>query len=60
MGHLEVREVPQTYFLDVSSNIYNPSCKDRKNKTLGKGPTLRSAQHRWEKGSEALDLLHLL
>lgn len=60
MGHLGVREVPQTHFLDVSSDVYNPSCRDRKNKTLGKAPRPRSTRRRWEKGPEALSLLHLL
>lgn len=36
MGHLQVREVLGTHFLDISSNICNPSCRDRKNKSLGK------------------------
>lgn len=60
MGHLWVREVLGTHFLDVSSNVYNPSYRDRKNKTLGKGPRPKSTQHRWEKGPEALGLLQLL
>lgn len=53
MGHLWIREALGTHFLDVSSNVYNPSCRDRKNKSLGKGPRLRSTQCRWEEGPEA-------
>lgn len=58
-GALRAREVPQTHFLVVSSNVYSPSCRDRKNKTLGKGsrPRPRSTQHGRERGPGAPSLL---